>query len=70
MALLPDATSCDKIHLTYFIKLQIDQDHFVGMVLLDIQKSFDIVDHGILLMELGVKMYPDGFRHIYQTANS
>ena len=31
-----------------------NQGHFVGMVLLDLQKSFDIVDHGILLMKLKV----------------
>ena len=47
-----------------------DQVHFVGMILLDIQKAFDTADHGISLMELGVKMYPDGFGHIYPTANN
>ena len=41
-------------HLTDFIKFQMNQGHFVGMVLLDLQKSFDIVDHGILLMKLKV----------------
>ena len=39
-------------HLIDFIKFQMDQGHFVGMVLLDLQKAFDTVDHGILLMKL------------------
>ena len=40
------------IHLTDFIKFQMDQGHYVGMILLDLQKAFDTVDHGILLMKL------------------
>ena len=39
-------------HLTDFIKFQMDRGHFVGMFLLDRQKAFDTVDHGILLMKL------------------
>ena len=39
-------------HLIEFIKFQMDKGHFVGMVLLDLKKAFDTVDHGILLMKL------------------
>ena len=39
-------------HLTDFIKLQMNQGHFLGMVLLELQNAFDTVDHGILLMKL------------------
>ena len=40
------------IHLSDFVKFQMDEGHFVGMVLLDLQKAFDTVDHTILLMKL------------------
>ena len=40
------------IHLSDFVKFQMDKGHFVGMVLLDLQKAFDTVDHTILLMKL------------------
>ena len=40
------------IHLTDFIRLQMDKGHFVGMLLLDLQKAFDTVNHEILLTKL------------------
>ena len=40
------------IHLSDYIRFQMDKGNFVGMVLLDLQKAFDTVDHDILLMKL------------------
>ena len=40
------------IHLTEFVKFEMDKGHLVSMVLLDVQKAFDTVDHGILWMKM------------------
>ena len=40
------------IHLTDYIRKQMDKGNLIGMVLLDLQKAFDTVDHSTLLMKL------------------
>ena len=40
------------LFLTDFIKKEVDNGKFCGMVMLDLQKAFDTVDHGVLLYTL------------------
>jgi len=40
------------IYLTDFIRKETDQGNYVGMLLLDLQKAFDTMDHSILIMKL------------------
>ena len=41
------------IHLTDYIKNQTSNGNYTGLVLLDLQKAFDTVDHDILCRKLG-----------------
>ena len=41
------------IHLTDYIQNQVSKGKYTGLILLDLQKAFDTVDHDILCRKLG-----------------
>ena len=41
------------IHLTDYIQNQVSKGNYTGLILLDLQKAFDTVDHDILCRKLG-----------------
>jgi hypothetical protein len=53
------------IYLTDFVKHQISQGNYVGMMLLDVQKAFDSVNHGILCEKLEAMGVSSGWFQSY-----
>ena len=61
------------IHLSDYIRFNLDKGNYVDMVSLDLQKDFDTVDHVILLDKLKtifLLMLSDGSIHIYLVGNN
>ena len=61
------------IYLTDYIRSQMAADNYTGMVLLDLQKALDTVDHDILCNKLRLWVFTltllNGLNHIYQIDN-
>jgi hypothetical protein len=55
------------LHLTDFIKFEMDKGNYVGMVLLDLQKAFDTVDHDVLLMKLEAMGFSSDVTHWFRS---
>ena len=64
------STDTSLIHLFDHIKKENDNGNYTGMVLLDLQKAFDTVDHSVLLQKLkalGLDKSAVGWFHSYLT---
>ena len=59
------------VQLTNFVLRGMDEGFHIGMILVDLQKAFDILDHSVLLQKWNVlvsRSQPlNGFDHISQT---